>query len=803
MFVIKRNGTEQPVSFDKIIQRLQPQAHGLDSCIDPVEIAQRVINGLYSGISTSELDTLAAETAVAKISLHPDFGVLATRIYVTNLHRNTSDCFSTLVTAMSRYINPETSAYAPLVSKSFCDRVNRLGADALDAAIQYSRDMSYDMFGLKTLERSYLLRMNGKVCERPQHMLMRVALTVTPSNYDGSVDTETELRAVIQTYNALSLRVYTHATPTLFNAGTPRPQLSSCFLLAIADDSIEGIFKTIADCARISKFAGGIGMSISNVRAFGSYIRGTGGYSNGLVPMLRVLNNVARYIDQGGGKRKGSFAVYLEPWHADVREVLELKKNHGHEADRARDLFYAMWIPDLFMRRVRDGKQWTLFCPNSAPGLCDVHSTAFDTLYEKYELEGVGKTTVDARTLFQQMVKSQIETGVPYMLYKDACNRKSNQQHLGTIKCSNLCTEIIQYTSPTETSVCNLASLNLPVFVLPLPEQEQEPGPVPNVIDMYDYTGLAAAAYDVCIKLNHVIDVSYYPTEEAKRSNLLHRPIGIGVQGLADVFCIMHVSFDSPEARIINKRIFESIYLGAVQASIGMARQCGAYESFPGSPASNGQLQFHMWGLTQADLVHDWSWVLNSLPLYGMRNSLLVAPMPTASTSQILGNNECFEPYTSNLFTRRTLSGEFTVVNKHLVRRLLKLGLWNKELRNLIIAADGSVQSIECIPEDIKKVYRTVWEIPMKSLIDMAAERAPFICQSQSLNLFMDTPTINKVSSMHFYAWQKGLKTGMYYLRTKAKAAAVQFTVDPVIERPVSFKIKTDVEDAVCESCSA
>ena len=787
MYVIKRDGSNQLVSFDKIINRLKPLCDGLHLSVDPVEISQQVVGGLYSGVQTSVLDDLASETAAARISQHPDYGVLAARIFATNLHKNTTDTFSENIKKMANYYNPETGEHAPLISYEIASFVSKHAGD-LNSIPDYQRDLEYDFFGLKTLYRSYLLRMNGKVAERPQQMLLRVAIVI------GGKD----INRISQVYEQLSLRLYTDATPTLFNAGTPRQQMSSCFLMTMKKDSIDGIFDTIKDCAVISKYAGGIGISVTDIRASGSYIRGTNGNSNGIIPMLRVLNNVARYVDQGGGKRKGSFAVYIEPWHADIREFIELKKNQGYEQDRARDLFYALWIPDLFMKRVQANGSWTLFCPLKAPGLTTSHSEDFETLYTKYESEGRGSTTVDARELFQQIVASQIETGVPYMLYKDACNSKSNQQNLGTIKCSNLCTEIVQYTSPEEISVCNLASINLSKFTLDVCNGDTATS------NHVNYTGLIKLAYDVATNLNHLIDINYYPVSEARESNMRHRPIGIGVQGLADVFCMLDIPFDCDTARKINSRIFESIYYGAVQASIDQAKLYGPYESFDGSPASNGRLQFHLWGLDQQALFHDWDNILAALQRYGMRNSLLVAPMPTASTSQILGNNECFEPYTSNIFTRRTLSGEFTIVNKHLMQKLIHLGLWDKTMRNAIIAEQGSIQNIASIPDHVKQVYRTVWEIPMKSIIDMAADRAPFICQSQSLNAYMSNATLNKVSSMHMYAWSRGLKTGMYYLRTQAKAKAVQFTVDRVSANILtSSSCATDNEEDICQSCSA
>jgi len=752
MYVVKRDGRRETILFDKITSRIEKLCYGLNrDYVQPVEVAKKVIVGMYDGIATTRLDELAAETAASLTAMHPDYALLAARIAISNLHKETLKSFSETMRALYHYIDPATGQKAPLLADEVMQVVNQ-NAEQLDSAIIYSRDYDYDYFGFKTLERSYLLKMNGKVAERPQHLLMRVAVGIHQS----------DIAAAIKTYELMSEKWYTHATPTLFNAGTPKPQLSSCFLLSLKEDSIDGIYDTLKQTAKISQSAGGIGLSIHNVRATGSYIRGTNGTSNGVVPMLRVFNDTARYVDQGGGKRKGSFAIYLEPWHADIFDFLDLKKNHGKEELRARDLFFALWIPDLFMKRVEENGKWSLFCPNEAPGLHDCWGDEFEALYRRYEQEDRARKTVDAQELWFAILESQIETGTPYMLYKDAANRKSNQQNLGTIRSSNLCTEIIEYTSADEVAVCNLASVALPRFV---------------TSDLqFDHQKLYEITYTVTRNLNKVIDVNYYPVEEARRSNMRHRPIGIGVQGLADVFILMRHPFESPEARKLNREIFETLYFASMSASCDMAREEGAYESYAGSPLSRGMFQFDLWGVTPSKR-WDWDELRARVAQYGARNSLLLAPMPTASTSQILGNNECFEPYTSNIYSRRVLSGEFVVVNKHLLHDLVNEGLWNLALKDKIVAANGSVQNIKEIPEHLRELYRTAWEIKQKTIIDMAADRGAFICQSQSMNVFMTDVNFAKLTSMHFYAWKAGLKTGMYYLRTKAAAQAVKFTV--------------------------
>lgn len=751
MQVIKRSGKRQEVSFDKITARVKKLCYGLDQKhIQPVEIAKKVIQGLYDGVTTSELDNLAAETAANMATMHPDYALLAARISISNLHKNTDKSFSGTMEKLYNYIDPKTGQKAGLIGDETMEII-RTNRDKLDAAIVYSRDDSFDYFGFKTLERSYLLRMDGKVVERPQHMIMRAAVGIHGQ----------DIEAAIETYNLISEKWFIHATPTLFNAGTPKPQLSSCFLLSATDDSIPGIFETLSRCAKISQSAGGIGLSIHNIRAKGSYIKGTGGTSNGIVPMLRVYNDTARYVDQGGGKRKGAFAIYLEPWHADVYDFLELKKNHGKEEMRARDLFYALWIPDLFMERVKNNAEWSLFCPNEAPGLYDCYGGEFEALYHKYEKEGRARKTIKAQDLWFEILESQIETGTPYILYKDAANRKSNQKNLGTIRSSNLCTEIIEYTAPDEVAVCNLASISLPKFI-----NEGK----------FDHQKLYEITRVVTRNLNKIIDVNYYPVPEAENSNMRHRPIGIGVQGLADAFMMLRYPFDSAEARKLNREIFETIYYASLTESNQMAKEDGTYQSYEGSPASKGELQYDMWGVTPTER-WDWDALKQEIKEHGLRNSLLLAPMPTASTSQILGNNECIEPYTSNIYTRRTLSGEYVIVNKHLLRDLIKLNLWNEEMKQAIMAANGSIQHIEDIPQELKDLYKTVYEMSQKVIIDMAADRGAYICQSQSLNLFMENATFGRLSSMHFYAWEKGLKTGMYYLRTKAAVDPIKFTL--------------------------
>lgn len=751
-FVFKRDGRKERVQFDKITARITKLSYGLDTnYVDPVEVTQKVVAGVYQGVTTVELDNLAAETAAYLTTKHPDYAVLAARIAISNLHKETKKNFSQVIKDLYEYVNPKNGRAAGMISKEIYEIV-RDNAQALDSAIIYNRDFNYNFFGFKTLERSYLLRINGRVAERPQHMIMRVAVGIHGADLDR----------VLETYNLMSERYFTHASPTLFNAGTPHPQLSSCFLVCMKDDSIEGIYETLKNCAMISKTAGGIGLNIHCIRATGSYIAGTNGYSNGIVPMLRAYDATARYVDQGGNKRPGAFAIYLETWHSDIFEFLDLRKNHGKEEARARDLFYALWISDLFMKRVEANGEWSLFCPNEAPGLHEVHSEEFEALYEKYEKEGRARKTIPAQKLWYAILEAQIETGGPFMVYKDHANRKSNQKNLGTIKSSNLCTEIIEYSSPEETAVCNLASLSLPSFI---------------VNGQYDFQKLHDVTKVVAFNLNRIIDVNYYPIPEARRSNMRHRPIGVGVQGLADTFMALRMPFDSPAAKKLNIQIFETIYHGALEASSEMAEREGPYETWIGSPAQLGQLQYDMWGVTPTDL-WDWASLKEKIARTGLRNSLLVAPMPTASTSQILGNNECFEPYTSNIYTRRVLAGEFQVVCPWLLRELVDLGLWDDNMKNTIIAHNGSVQNIPNIPDDVKAIYKTVWEISQKKVLDLAADRGAFICQSQSLNVHLQSPTLGQLTSMHFYGWKKGLKTGMYYLRTRPAAQAIQFTVD-------------------------
>ncbi|MGC6479189.1 MAG: ribonucleoside-diphosphate reductase subunit alpha [Flavobacteriaceae bacterium] len=754
MHVIKRDGRKEPIMFDKITARVRKLCYGLNPMVDPVRVAMSVIEGLYDGVTTSELDNLAAEIAASMTTTHPDYTQLAARISVSNLHKNTKKSFSETMHDLYTYVNPRTNKKAPLLSDEVHEIIQK-NADFLDSSIIYNRDFGYDYFGFKTLERSYLLKLNGRIVERPQHMLMRVAVGIHLDDMD----------AVVDTYELMSKKYFTHATPTLFNSGTPKPQMSSCFLLTMKDDSIDGIYDTLKQTAKISQSAGGIGLSIHNIRATGSYIAGTNGTSNGIVPMLRVFNDTARYVDQGGGKRKGSFAIYVEPWHADIYDFLDLKKNHGKEEMRARDLFYAMWTPDLFMKRVEEDTDWTLMCPNECPGLYDCHGDEFEKLYLQYEAEGKGRKTVRARELWEKILESQIETGTPYMLYKDSANRKSNQKNLGTIRSSNLCTEILEYTSPDEVAVCNLASIALPMFVKDGAFNHEE---------LYNVT------VRVTKNLNRVIDRNYYPVPEAKNSNFRHRPVGLGVQGLADAFIKLRLPFTSEEAKQLNQDIFETIYFAAVTASMEEAKADGPYETYEGSPISKGEFQYNLWGISDDELSGRWDWkaLREQVLEHGVRNSLLVAPMPTASTSQILGNNECFEPYTSNIYTRRVLSGEFIVVNKHLLEDLVQLGLWNEDMKQALMMNNGSVQDIDGIPDDIKELYKTVWEMSMKDIIDMSRQRGYFIDQSQSLNLFMEGATMAKLTSMHFYAWKSGLKTGMYYLRTKAAVDAIKFTLD-------------------------
>ncbi|MEJ6794288.1 MAG: ribonucleoside-diphosphate reductase subunit alpha [Flavobacteriales bacterium] len=779
MFVLKRDGRKEAIKFDKITARIQKLCYGFSDLVSPTSVAMKVIEGIYEGVTTSELDNLAAEVSASMTTRHPDYALLASRISVSNLHKDTKKSFTETMNDLYLYVNPKTGKKAPMIADDVI-KIIRKNSEILDSTIIYDRDFSYDYFGFKTLERSYLLRINGQIAERPQHMLMRVSIGIHKD----------DIEAAINTYELMSQKFFTHATPTLFNAGTPKPQMSSCFLLAMKEDSIDGIYDTLKQCAKISQSAGGIGLSIHDVRATGSYIRGTNGVSNGIVPMLRVFNDTARYVDQGGGKRKGSFAIYLEPWHADVFDFLDLRKNHGKEEMRARDLFFALWTPDLFMQRVKDDGQWTLMCPNECPGLADAYGADFEKLYTKYEKQGKGRKTIAARELWSHVVESQIETGTPYMLYKDACNEKSNQKNLGTIRSSNLCTEILEYTAPDEVAVCNLASIALPMFI-----NEET--------NAFDHEKLFNITKAITRNLNKVIDRNYYPVAEAKNSNMRHRPIGLGVQGLADTFIKLRLPFDSDEAKALNSDIFETIYFASLTSSCEIAKEEGAYQSYEGSPISQGIFQFNMWGAKEEELSGRWAWdeLRSMIKDHGVRNSLLLAPMPTASTSQILGNNECFEPYTSNIYTRRVLSGEFVVVNKHLLLDLVQLGLWNDEMKNEIIKANGSVQGIDSIPDNIKAIYKTVWEIKMKDIIDMSADRGRFIDQSQSLNLFIDQPNMGKITSMHFYAWEKGLKTGMYYLRTKAATQAIQFTVQkqakPQLE-PVLTGEYTEEEALAC-----
>ena len=752
MQVIKRDGKYESVKFDKITARIEKLCYGLDRrFVNAVDVAKKVIEGLYDGVSTTELDNLAAETAASLTVKHPDYASLASRIAVSNLHKNTTKSFSQTMKLLHEYIDRRTGKYLPLLADDVAAIIEE-NAALLDSTIIYDRDYCFDYFGFKTLEKSYLLKLHGKIVERPQHMYMRVAIGIH----------KTDIEAAIKTYHLMSERWFTHATPTLFNAGTPKPQMSSCFLLTMKDDSIEGIYDTLKQTAKISQSAGGIGLAIHNIRATGSYIGGTNGTSNGIIPMLKVFNDTARYVDQGGGKRKGAFAIYLEPWHADVFDFLDLRKNHGKEEMRARDLFYALWICDLFMKRVEADGDWSLFCPNEAPGLQDCYGDEFEKLYTSYEAKGKARRTIKAQELWFAILDAQIETGTPYLLYKDAANSKSNQQNLGTIKSSNLCTEIMEYTSPDEIAVCNLASLALPRFVID---------------GKFNHEKLYEVTYQAALNLNKIIDNNYYPVEEAKTSNLRHRPIGLGVQGLADVFILLRLPFEAAEAKQLNTEIFETIYFAAMTASKDLAKLEGPYETYAGSPVSKAVFQFDMWNV-EPTLRWDWYTLKAEVLKHGVRNSLLVAPMPTASTSQILGNNECFEPYTSNIYVRRVLSGEFVVVNKHLLKDLVELNLWNDDMKNQIMSHNGSIQAIAEIPAPIKEIYKTVWEIKQRALIDMAADRGAYICQSQSLNLFVDAPTSSKLTSMHFYGWRKGLKTGMYYLRSKAAAQAVQFTVE-------------------------
>jgi ribonucleoside-diphosphate reductase alpha subunit len=785
MYVIKRDGRKEAVKFDKITARIIKMCYGLDPLVSPEAVAMKVIEGIYDGVSTTDLDNLAAEVAAAKTIDHPDYALLASRIAVSNLHKETKKSFSEVMEDLYKYVDPKTGERASLIADDVFEVIQN-NKEVLDSSIIYDRDFRYDYFGFKTLTRSYLLRINGEIAERPQQMLMRVAVGIHKN----------DLEQAIKTYNLMSEGWFTHATPTLFNAGTPKPQMSSCFLLTMKEDSISGIYDTLKSCAQISQSAGGIGLAIHDIRATGSYIKGTNGTSNGIVPMLRVFNDTARYVDQGGGKRKGSFAIYMEPWHADVFDFLDLKKNFGKEEQRARDLFYALWIPDLFMQRVEDNGDWTLMCPHECPGLSETYGAEFEALYTAYEREGKGRKTVKAQDLWFKILESQIETGTPYMLYKDAANNKSNQKNLGTIKSSNLCTEIMEYTAPDEVAVCNLASLALPKFVT-------EEG-------AFDHDKLFEVTYQATINLNRIIDGNYYPVEEARKSNMRHRPIGLGVQGLADAFIMMRFPFESEEARALNREIFETIYYAAMTASKDLAKVEGPYETFEGSPVSQGIFQYDMWGVTPTSR-WEWDVLKEEVKQHGVRNSLLLAPMPTASTAQILGNNECFEPYTSNIYTRRVLSGEFIIVNKHLLKDLVKEGLWTKEMRQKLMASNGSVQNITEIPPYIKDLYKTAWEISQKAIIEQAADRGAYICQSQSLNIFMENANFGKLTSMHFYGWKKGLKTGMYYLRTKAATDAIKFTLDKSVtaepsqatieEQQAAIACSLDDPDG-CEMCS-
>jgi ribonucleoside-diphosphate reductase alpha subunit len=776
MYVVKRDGRKEAVKFDKITARIIKMCYGLDPLVSPEAVAMKVIEGIYDGVTTTVLDNLAAEVAASKTIDHPDYALLASRIAVSNLHKETKKTFSEVIDDMHHYIDPKTGQNASLIADDVYEIIveNR---DLLDSSIIYDRDFRYDYFGFKTLTRSYLMKLNGIIVERPQQMLMRVAVGIHKK----------DVQSAIKTYNLMSEGWFTHATPTLFNSGTPKPQMSSCFLLTMKDDSISGIYDTLKSCAQISQSAGGIGLAIHNIRATGSYIKGTNGTSNGIVPMLRVFNDTARYVDQGGGKRKGSFAMYIEPWHADVFDFLDLKKNHGKEESRARDLFFALWIPDLFMKRVKENGDWTLMCPHECPGLSDTHSAEFEKLYTSYEKAGKGRKTIKAQELWFKILESQIETGTPYMLYKDAANAKSNQQNLGTIKSSNLCTEIIEYTAPDEVAVCNLASLALPKYVT-------ENG-------TFDHDKLFEVTYQATLNLNRIIDENYYPVEEAKNSNMRHRPIGLGVQGLADAFILMGLPFESDEARALNREIFETIYYASMSASKDLSKELGPYESYAGSPVSKGIFQFDMWNVTPTDR-WEWNVLREEVIKHGVRNSLLLAPMPTASTAQILGNNECFEPYTSNIYSRSVLSGVFIIVNKHLLKDLVREGLWNKDVRQKIMTANGSIQNINEIPQRLKDLYKTAWEISQKAIIDQAADRGAYICQSQSLNIFMENANFGKLTSMHFYGWEKGLKTGMYYLRTKAATDAIKFTVDKTVEEEPAVSAKALEEDAAAIACS-
>jgi len=765
MIVIKRDKSHQTVRFDAITQRIEDLVKGLDGrFIDPVSVTRKVIDGMADKMTTDQIDTLAAEIAASMVVQHPDYGILAARIAISNLHKKTTGSFFNTMKRLYTFVDPKTKSPAPLVDSEFY-RIVSENAAVLDKAIQHDRDYDYDFFGFKTLEKSYLMRIDGQPVERPQHLLMRVAVGIHGE----------DISAALETYDLLSQKLFTHATPTLFNAGTPKPQMSSCFLLTMQEDSIDGIYDTLKQCAKISQSAGGIGLAIHNVRAKGSYIKGTGGQSNGIVPMLRNFDMTARYVDQGGGKRKGSFAIYLEPWHADIEDFLKLRLNHGKEEMRARDLFYALWIPDLFMEMVEREGEWALFCPNEAPGLSEVWGEDFENLYHKYVKEGRARKTVSARKLFEEICTAEVETGNPFILFKDAANRKSNQKNLGTIKSSNLCTEIIQYTSKEEVAVCNLASIALNKFVRPNKQ---------GVLH-YDHEELYRITKVITRNLNKVINQNYYPVPEAKTSNWKHRPIGIGVQGLADTFLLLGLPFDCEEAKQLNREIFETIYYAAMETSMQLAVLDGPYETFQGSPASKGIFQFDMWGVTPSSGRWNWDELKQKVKTHGIRNSLLIAPMPTASTSQIMGNNECFEPYTTNIYTRRTLAGEYIVVNKHLMKRLIDLGKWSPEMIERLKLSNGSIATFNDLPAEDRKLFRTVWEISQKEIMNMSADRGAYICQSQSLNIHLKDVTLGKMSSMHFHAWKLGLKTGMYYLRTQAAVDAIKFTADKSVTEKV------------------
>jgi len=790
MYVTKRSGKQEIVSFDKILNRIKTIGLEANIKINYTALVMKVIDQLYNNISTTKIDELSAEQCASMSSVHPDYSALAGRIIVSNHMKNTCSCFSDTMKKLYMY-KDKHGEHSPLISEELYNTIikydepvegfTNITVNQLDSIIDYTREYLIDYFGFKTLERAYLMRIDKKIVERVQHLWLRVAIGIHGDNYGR----------IVETYELMSQKYFTHATPTLFNAGTPHPQLSSCYLIAMENDSIDGIYNTLKDCALISKWAGGIGLHIHNVRASGSHIRGTNGESNGIVPMLRVFNHTAKYVDQGGGKRNGSFAIYLEPWHADIEMFLELRKNHGEEDLKARDLFYALWTPDLFMERVKANGEWTLMCPDECPGLSDVYGHEFEKLYTFYEKSGKGRQTIKARDLWFRVLDAQMETGTPYLLYKDAVNNKCNQKNLGTIKSSNLCCEITEYSDQDETAVCNLASIALPAFV------KDDPNDPDN--KLFDYEKLHSVAMTVTYNLNKVIDVNFYPTEKTKRSNMRHRPIGIGVQGLADVFMMMNVTFTSEDARQINKNIFETIYHAALSQSCITAKQDGPYKTFNGSPASEGILQFDMWDIDPSDR-YDWHELKEDIKRYGIRNSLLVAPMPTASTSQILGYNECIEPITSNIYNRRTIAGEFILANKYLMNDLIKLDIWNEKIKNAIVANNGSVQNIDIIPQEIKDKYKTVWELPMRSIIDMAADRGAFICQSQSLNLWLEDPTYSNLTSMHFHSWSKGLKTGMYYLRRRARHQAQQFTIEP--EKKISTTV-IEEDDEICEMCSA